>query len=82
MRARIVRAPSLREAIEREIDDRRRVQREELRQREAADDRDAERPTQLRPGAAADGQGQPAEQRGHRRHEDRPEAHVARLKIA
>ena len=41
-------------AIEGEIDDRRRVERQELAEDESAHDRDAERPAQLRAGAAAE----------------------------
>src|SRR5690348_18418784 len=47
-----------REAIEVEVDDRRRVERQQLREQQAADDRDAERAAQLGPGAGAQRQRQ------------------------
>src|SRR5262249_24076164 len=46
-----------REAIEVEVDDRGRVERQDLREDQAADDRDAERLAQLRADAPAEGQG-------------------------
>src|SRR5207244_3495 len=55
------------------------VESEQLGQEQAADERDAERPSQLGAGSAAEGEGQAAEQRGHRRHHDRAEAEQARL---
>src|SRR5216683_8245857 len=66
------------EALHVEIDDRRRVEREQLAQQEATDDRDAERATELGARARPEGQRQRAEERGHRRHEDRPEPLQAR----
>src|SRR5215471_13050742 len=65
------------EAIEREIDDRRRVEGQELRHQQAADHREAERLPDLRAGAVADGKWHAAEQRCHCRHHDRPEAQTA-----
>src|SRR5260370_6634052 len=62
------------EAIEAEIDDRRREQGERLAQDQPADDRDPERMAQLRPGAGAEHQRQRREHRGKRRHHDRAEA--------
>ena len=62
-----------------EINDRRRVQRQELREQQAADDRDAHRPAQFRAGAVFQRQRQRAEQRGHRRHHDRTEPQQAGL---
>src|ERR1700726_2804836 len=54
------------------INHRRRVQGQELRQQQTTDNRDAERAAQLRSGAGPQRQREPAEQRGHRRHHDRP----------
>ena len=67
------------EAIEVQVDHRCRIQGEHLAHDQAADDRDAERTPELRPVAAPEGEGQGAEQRGHRGHHDRPEAQNARL---
>jgi len=52
------------DAVHGEIDDRRRVERQELAQQQPADDGDAERKAQLRAGAAFDGERERAEQRG------------------
>src|SRR6266545_3554836 len=62
------------EAIEVQVDDGRGVEREDLREDQTAHDGDAERPPQLRAGARAEGEGQAAEEGGHRRHHDGPEA--------
>ena len=67
------------EPVEREIDHRRRVERQQLAQQQAADDGNAERKAQLGAGAAFDRQRQRAEQRGQRRHHDRAEAQQAGL---
>ena len=67
------------EAVEIKIDDRRGVEREELREQQAADDGDAERPAQFRAGAVFQGQRQRAEQRGHGGHHDRAETQQAGL---
>src|SRR6266700_3842231 len=61
----ILRQPA-RHPAEGEVDDRRRVERQELRDGEAADDGDAERLAQLGAGAALEGERQRAEQRRHR----------------
>ena len=65
------------EAVEIEIDHRRRVERQHLADHQPADDRDAERPAQLGAFAEADRQRQRAEHRRHRRHHDRAEAQQA-----
>ena len=65
------------QAIEPEVDDRRRVEREQLTDEEAADDGDAERPPELRAGSGTEGQRDPAEQRRQRGHHDRAEAKQA-----
>ena len=67
------------EPVERQIDHRRRVERQQLAQQQAADDGNAERETQLGAGAAFDRQRQRAEQRGQCRHHDRAEAQQAGL---
>src|SRR5690242_12700868 len=67
------------ETIEREIDHRRREQRQQLADDEAAEDREAERTTQLVAFAPAEHQRQRREERGERRHQDRPEAQQRRL---
>ena len=48
-----LRTPHL-QAVEVQVDDRRRVQREHLAENQAADDRDAQRQTQLGAGARAE----------------------------
>lgn len=60
-----------------ETDDRRRIEREELRHEKAADDGDAHGAAQLRARAVADGERQSAEERRHGRHHDGPEAKKA-----
>ena len=65
--------------FESEVDHRRGVEREHLRNNEPADDRDAERLTQLRADPVSQRQRQRAEQRGHRRHHDRAKPNHARL---
>ena len=65
------------ESIEVEIDDRRRIKREKLRYEQAADDGIAERLANLRADAGAQHHRHAAEQRRHRGHQDRPEAHHA-----
>src|SRR6516162_10648949 len=72
-------ADPAREAFEIEVDDRRRVERQPLRDEQAADDRDAERPPKLRAGALSKRDRHRAEQRRKRRHHDRPEAQQASL---
>src|ERR1051326_6319620 len=57
----------LRELVEPQIDDRRRVQRQQLADQQAADDGHAERVAQLGAGGAAEGQRQAARKRGERR---------------
>ena len=68
-----------RQPVEHQIDHRRGEQRQHLADDQAADDRDAERPAQLRAGAGAQHQRQRAEQRRHRGHQDRAEAQQAGL---
>src|SRR6516164_892984 len=62
-----------------EIDHRRRIERQPLRHQHPADDRDAERLAQFRATATTKRNGHRAEQRGERRHHDRPEAQQTRL---
>ena len=62
------------QALHRQVDDGRGVEREQLAQEQAADDGDAERIAQLRAGARLQRQRQRAEQRGERRHHDGAEA--------
>src|SRR5438128_5109039 len=61
---------ALGEPVEREVDDRCGVEREELGEEQSADDCDTERAAQLGAGAGTEGQRQPAEERGHGRHDD------------
>ena len=56
------------------VDDRRQIQRDQLRDDEAADDGEAERPPRFAAGAVAERDRHRAEQRRHRRHHDRAEA--------
>src|SRR5262249_55600719 len=67
------------DALEIEVDDRSRVEGEQLRHDEAPDDGNAERAAQLGADAGAKGERQASEQRGHGRHHDRPEAQKASL---
>src|SRR3984957_9013727 len=67
------------EAVDRQVNDRRRVERQELTEQQSADDADAERPAQLRSGSLPEHQRQRGEQRRHRRHQDRPEPQETRL---
>ena len=60
--------------IERQVDDRRRVEREELRDQQTAEDGVAERLADLRAGSVSERERHRAEQRGECRHHDRPEA--------
>ena len=62
------------DTVEIEIDDRRDVERQELRDAQPADHRDAKWLAQLRARAGAERDRQRAEDRGERRHHDRPEA--------
>ena len=62
------------EAVEIEVDHRRRIERQDLADEQAADDRDAERLAQLRAVAEADRQRQGAQDRRHGGHQDGPEA--------
>src|SRR5882757_10042563 len=62
------------QTIQQQIDHWRRVQRERLRQDEAADDGYAERTTQFRTGTGGDGERYRAEQCRHGGHQDRTEA--------
>src|SRR3954453_439961 len=66
------------QALQRQIDHRRGVERQQLAEQQAADDRDAERKTQFRTGAAFQRQRQRAEQGGKRRHHDRADPQEAR----
>ena len=67
-------AKALGNAVEHQIDDRRREQGEHLAHQQAADDGESQRPAQLGARAVADEHRQGAEHRGERRHQDRPEA--------
>src|ERR1039457_7680924 len=71
--------PAQAHAVEVEIDDGRRVERQHLAEDQATHDRDAERTAQLGPWAAAESERQAAEERGHRRHLDRAEQQKAGL---
>ncbi len=68
-----------RDPVKHEVDDRRREEREHLADDQAADDRDAERVAELGAHAGAEHERNGAEERGHGRHEDRPEPQQARL---
>src|SRR6267378_8499352 len=63
------------QSFEIQVDHRRDVQRQELRQQQAPDHRDAQRHARAAPGAEADGDRQAAHQRCHGGHHDRPESH-------
>src|SRR6185437_3911227 len=65
------------DALEIDIDHRRDEQRQSLRDEEAADHGQAQRAAQLRAFAQSDRDRQPAHDRGHRRHHDRPETQQA-----
>ena len=67
------------DAVERQVDHRRREQGQHLAHQQAADDADAERMAQLRSRAGAEHQRQGAEDRRHGGHQDRPEAQQAGL---
>ncbi len=58
---------------------RRDVERDELREGEAAHHRDAQRPPRFRPRARTESDRQRSHQRRHRRHHDRPESDARRL---
>src|ERR1700676_2151494 len=73
------RAHAARERIEAEIDHRRGEQRERLRHDQPAHDRNPQRPPQFGTRAPAEHQRQRAEERGHRGHQDGPEAQQRRL---
>src|SRR5438132_1591474 len=68
-----------REVVEPDVDNGSGVEREDLADQQAADDRHAERMPQFGAGATSQRQGQTAEERGERRHHDGPEAQQARL---
>src|SRR5215471_10742148 len=70
---------SYRQAIESEINDRRRVQRQELADQQSADDRNTERPPQLRSRPSTEGQRDAGKKSRHRGHHDRAEAEQAGL---
>src|SRR6266481_2244274 len=65
--------------VEREIDHRGRVEREDLAQNQAAYDGDSQGTAKLGAHAGAESQRQTAEQRGHGGHHDGPEAQKARF---
>ena len=67
------------DCIQVEINHRRGVERQKLRQQQAANDGIAERLAQLRSGAGAKHQGHATEQRCHGRHQDRSEPQGACL---
>src|SRR5260370_19473721 len=71
--------PSLPELIEGQLDDRRSIKSEHLRDNQPADDSDAERLPQFAANAHADGKRQCAEERGHRCHHDTTKANNAPL---
>src|SRR6267143_4040959 len=71
--------PALREAVERQVDDGRGEQREELRDEQPAHDGDAERPPQLATHAVPERERQPSQHRRQGGHEDGAEAQEARL---
>src|SRR6266566_1152351 len=63
--------------VEGQVDHGRGVKRQQLADKQAANDGNAERPTQLRADAGAQSKRQAAEQRGHGGHHDGPEAQQA-----
>ena len=65
--------------VEEQVDDRGRVEGQELAEDQPADDRDPERPAQLRADALAEGERHGPEHGRHRRHQDRAEAQQAGL---
>src|SRR5271169_1744995 len=67
------------QAVEIDIDHWCCIESEKLRQREATDDRVAERLADFRSDASAEHHRNAAEQRCHRGHQNRPEAHNAGL---
>src|SRR3954471_16144226 len=67
------------QAVEIEVDDRRRVKGEQLADDQPANDRNTERAAQFGAFAEPDRQRQRPEHRSHRRHHDRPEALEAGL---
>src|SRR5690349_7510209 len=71
--------PAQPQPVEVEVDDRRREERQHLREDQPADDRDAQRAAQLAAGPEADRERQAAQERGHGGHGDRPEAQHAGL---
>src|SRR4029077_12739350 len=71
--------PSLPELIEGQIDDRRSIKSEHLRDNQASDDGDPERFAQFTADAHADGERQCAEERGHCCHHDGTKANEAGL---
>src|SRR5579859_6256665 len=72
-----VKGEAVREPIECEIDDGRRIKSKDLAQDEAADDGDAERAAKLGANTGAKREGKTAEKRGHRGHHDRTETQEA-----
>src|SRR5258706_11777742 len=59
-------------ALKQEVDDRRSVEREGLREQKAADNGDAQRTAQLGAGAESDGEREGAEKSSHSGHHDGP----------
>src|SRR5437016_5189717 len=59
-------------ALKQQIDDRRGVERESLREQQSADDRDAQGTAQLGAGAESDGERERAEKSSHSGHHDGP----------
>src|ERR1017187_3112836 len=66
-------------AVDVEVNDGGRVEREQLADDQPADNRDPKRLPELCAVTVPDGEGDGAKDRGHCRHEDRPEAQLARL---
>ena len=69
-----VKRETARQPIEGEVNDRRGVKRQQLAEKKAANDGDAQWTAQFRPNTGTESKRQAAEQRGHCRHHDGPEA--------
>src|SRR5437868_12417292 len=78
-RMRFAAREAVREVIKEDVDDRCRVERQNLTQQQASNHCDTKRPANLGSDTSAEGQGYTGEQRGHGCHHDGPEPQQARL---
>ncbi len=79
MRLFVLAPEAMRDVVKKDVDDGRGIECQRLAQKQPANHRDPKRTPQLRPKTPAQGEREPAQQRGHGGHHDRTKAKQAGL---